>query len=121
MRIERLIKIHEETREEMERTARALMPPLSKRGALFEKIWQSLIAYAQFGNRDFINAMLKYVRTKDRAYLVEAKLHISDAFTQLFLLCFFYEIDIDEIFELGIERLKNHWSQEMLKEFKEYY
>lgn len=97
------------------------MPPPDKRGKFFEKVWQSLIAYAQFGNRDFINAMLKYVRTKDTAYLAEAKIHISDAFTQLFLLCTFYEIDVNEVIELGIERLKNHWKQEMLKEFKEYY
>jgi len=65
--------------------------------------------------------MLAYVRTNDSAYLAEAKLHISDAFTQLFLLCVFYEIDIDEVMKLGVERLKNHWKQEMLKEFKEYY
>lgn len=108
-------------KEEIERIARALMPPPAKRGKLFEKLWQSLIAYAQFGNRDFINGMLKYVRTKDKAYLAEAKLHISDAFTQLFLLCIFYDIDINEVIELGFERLKNHWKQEMLKEFKEYY
>jgi len=108
-------------KDEIERVARALMPPLDKRGKLFEKLWQSLIAFAQFGNRDFIKSMMAYVRTKDNAYLVEAKLHISDAFTQLFLLCIFYEIDIDEVIKLGVERLKNHWKQEMLREFKDYY
>lgn len=108
-------------KEEIVKVARALMPPPAKRQALFEKIWQSIIAYAQFGNRDFINAMGKYVRTKDTAYLAEAKIHISDAFCQLFLLCAFYDIDTQEVINLGIERLKNHWQQEMLKEFKEYY
>ena len=108
-------------KEEIVKVARALMPPPAKRQALFERLWQSLIAYAQFGNRDFINAMLKYVRTLDTAYLVEAKIHISDAFCQLFLLCEFYGIDIDEMVKLDVERLKNHWKQEMLKEFKEYY
>ena len=107
--------------EEIERVARALMPPLDKWDKLFARLWQSLIAHAQFGNRDFINAMLHYVRTKDKAYLAEAKIHISDAFTQLFLLCIFYEVDIDEVIKLGVERLKNHWRQEMLKEFREYY
>ena len=107
--------------EEIKKVARALMPSLDKRDKLFERLWQSLIAYAQFGNRDFINAMLHYVRTKDKAYLAEAKIHISDAFTQLFLLCIFYEIDVDEVLTLGVERLKNHWRQEMLKEFKGYY
>lgn len=108
-------------KEEIEKVARALMPPPDKRGKLFEVIWQSLIAYAQFGNRDFINAMLKYVRTKDMAYLAEAKIHISDAFCQLFLLCAFYDIDTQEVINFGVERLKNHWKQEMLKEFKDYY
>lgn len=108
-------------KEEIEQVARALMPSLDKRSQLFEKIWQSLIAYAQFGNRDFIKAMQAYVRTKDPAYLAEAKIHISDAFCQLFLLCAFYDIDIQEVINLGIEHLKNHWKQEMLKEFKEYY
>lgn len=108
-------------KEEIVKIARALMPSLNKRSQLFEKLWQSLIAHAQFGNRDFIKSMQAYVLTKDPAYLAEAKLHISDAFCQLFLLCAFYEIDIQEIINLGVDRLKNHWQQEMLKEFKEYY
>jgi hypothetical protein len=108
-------------KEEIEKVARALMPLPDKRSQLFERLWQSLIAYAQFGNRDFIKSMQAYVRTKDPAYLVEAKLHISDAFCQLFLLCAFYDIDTQEVINLGIERLKNHWKQEILKEFKEYY
>lgn len=108
-------------KEEIEKVARALMPTMEKRGQFFEKIWQSCIAYAQFGNRDFINAMMKYVRTKDKAYLAEAKIHISDAFCQLFLLCAFYDIDPQEVISFGIERLKNHWKQEMLREFKDYY
>lgn len=114
-------------KEEIEQVARALMPPPAKRQELFEKLWQSLIAYAQFGNRDCINAMLKYVRTKDtnpdlaKAYLAEAKGHLSDAFCQLFLLCAFYDIDAQEVINFGVERLKNHWRQEMLKEFKDYY
>jgi len=48
--------------EEIKQVARALMPPPAKRQALFEKLWQSLIAYAQFGNRDFIKSMQAYVR-----------------------------------------------------------
>jgi hypothetical protein len=112
-------------KEEIEKVARALMPPLDKRAKFFEKVWQSLIAYAQFGNRDFINAMIKYVRTSDQTdklgYFAEAKIHISDAFCQLFLLCIFYDVDVNEVIKLGVERLKNHWQQEMLKEFKEYY
>jgi len=113
--------------EEIKKIARALMPPLEKRGRFFEVVWQSLIAYAQFGNRDFINNMIHWLRTKDKnpdiakAYLAEAKSHLSDAFCQLFLLCAFYDIDPNEVIKFGVERLKNHWKQEMLKEFKEYY
>lgn len=107
-------------KEELERVARALMPCLFERPKLFPLLWQSLIAYAQFGNRDFINTMLKYVRTKDKLYLVEAKLHVSDCFTQLFLLCIAYEIDINEVISLGVERLKNHWKQEIGREMRRH-
>jgi hypothetical protein len=107
--------------EEIKRIARALMPPIGKRAKFFDVIWQSLISYAQFGNRDFINSMLHWIRTKDPCYLAEAKGHLSDAFCQLFLLCIFYDIDINEVIKFGVERLKNHWSQEMFKEFKDYY
>lgn len=109
--------------EEMERNARALLPKLGKRGEMFSRLWQSLISYAQFGNRDFINAMIHYERCKDgdekRAYLAEAKIHISDCFCQLILLCTLFNVDIDEVVKLGEERLKNHLYQEMLKEFGE--
>lgn len=107
--------------EEMHKCTKILLPKLEKRKGLFEKLWQSLISYAQFGNRDFINAMIHYIRCKEgkekQAYLEEAKLHISDCFIQLFLLCSLYEIDIDEVIKLGEERLKNHTYQEMLLEF----
>ncbi len=110
-------------KEAIEQVARSLMPPLISRSKLFPYLWQSLISYAQFGNRDFINSMLKYVRTKDKIYLTEAKLHVSDCFTQLFLLCIFYEIDINEVISLGVERLKNHWKQEVGREMRKtrYY
>jgi len=107
--------------DEMMKHARILLPKVGKRQELFPKLWQSLISYAQFGNRDFINAMIHYVRCKDgelkRAYLAEAKLHISDCFCQLILLCTLYDINIEEVIKLGEERLKNHTFQEMLKEF----
>jgi len=100
--------------------SRALMPPLGQRAGLFEKMWQSLIAYSQFDNRDFIKAMLRYVQTKDRAYFVEAKAHIADCFCQMILLCAMYEFDVNEVIQLGYERMKVHLSN-MQKEFKEYY
>lgn len=107
--------------DEMEKHASMLLPKVGIRQELFEKLWQSLISHAQFGNRDFINAMIHYVRCKDgdekRGYLAEAKLHISDCFCQLILLCTLFKIDIDEVIKLGEERLKNHTWQEMLKEF----
>ena len=109
--------------EEMCKDARILLPKLGERQKLFDELWQSLISYAQFGNRGFINSMMKYVRCKDeiekKAYLIEAKAHIADCFCQLILLCTLYEIDINEIFKFGAERLKNHTYQEMLKEFGE--
>jgi len=111
--------------EEMKKYARTLLPKLGERQKLFEKLWQCIISYAQFGNRDFINAMIHYVRCKDgrekRGYLAEAKLHISDCFCQLVLLCLLFDIDIDEVIKLGEERLKNHTLQEMLKEFGDRY
>lgn len=109
----------------MIKQARILLPKLGERQKLFEKLWQSLISYAQFGNRDFINAMVHYIRCGDerekKAYLAEAKIHISDCFCQLILLCVLYDIDIEEVIKFGEERLKNHTYQEMLKEFGERY
>lgn len=106
--------------EDMIKNASILLPKLGTRQELFPKLWQSLISYAQFGNRDFINAMIHYIRCKDpelaKGYLAEAKLHLSDCFCQLFLLCSLYEIDVHEIIKMGEERLKNHTFQEMLKQ-----
>lgn len=111
--------------EKMKECARTLLPKLGERQKLFGRLWQCLISYAQFGNRDFINAMIHYIRCKEgkekQAYLAEAKLHISDCFCQLILLCVLFDINIDEVIKLGEERLKNHTFQEMLKEFGERY
>jgi len=107
--------------EEMMKYARMLLPKVGTRSELFPRLWQCLISYSQFGNRDFIHSMIHYERCKDgeekKAYLAEAKLHISDCFCQLILLCSLFDIDIDEVIKLGEERLKNHTLQEMLKEF----
>jgi len=106
--------------EEMMKFARSLLPKLADRPELFHKIWQAVISYAQFGNRDFINNMIHYERAKPDlkpAYLAEAKAHIADCFTQLILLCLLFGIDINEVIKFGEERLKNHAIQEMFKEF----
>jgi len=109
--------------EEMKKHARMLLPKIGIRQEIFDKLWQSLISYAQFGNRDFINSMIHYIRCKDgdekKAYLAEAKGHMADCFCQMILLCTLFDIDIDEVIKFGEERLKNHTLQEMLKEFGE--
>lgn len=74
-------------------------------------LWQSMVCSWQF--HELQRSIAYYVRFKDKAYLAEAKTHLADLLMQVVAMCLVLDIDPNEIWKMGFNRLEEHANLEI--------
>jgi len=82
---------------------RSLLPRHKER---YDLLWQINVASWQF--KDVQKSIAYYVRFKDDVYRASAKTHLSDLLVQIVALCALLDLNISEVWHLGMKRIQEH-------------
>jgi len=82
---------------------RSLLPRHRER---YDLLWQINVASWQF--KDVQKSIAYYIRFKDNVNRTSAKTHLSDLLIQIVALCLLLDLDISEVWNLGMKRIQEH-------------
>jgi len=104
---------------EIMKWVRALQPKIGKMSfeeqkEVMDLLWQLGIFCQQF--HDISKCILYFIRHPEdrKALRGELKTHLADCLLQTKILCLLFDLDLDEVEELGLKRLKDHFLHEIL-------